>query len=132
MASAAVVINSFVVDRRLQTIYNAVSENNISKAAAVTNDTLRLMNGASHSEIDRQTHGFIVSNLYTTLVDLAMGRLDSAHCKIRDCHYQMVKVDLENQDPLALEDYSPPCPSPAELEDREFEELLNICLYGMV
>lgn len=145
--AAPVVLNPFVVDRRLQTIYGAVNTNNISKAAAVTNDTLRLMNTASYSELDRQTHDYIVSNLYTSLVDMAMGRLAAAHSKIRDCHYQMLKVDLERQEVRHFDpcqdafqqvfdvDYLPPCPSPAELvpeNDYELEQLMYILFNGTI
>lgn len=135
------VLNSFAVDRRLETIYKAMHTNDITKAANVANSTLRMLNTANYSEIDRHTRDYLVSNLYTTLVDLAMGRVESAHNKIRNCHYKMLNSDLERQEvepeiDMPIDEFIPcPCPSPAELEpesDVELEELLYVLFNGAI
>jgi hypothetical protein len=100
MAAPAVVLNSFFVDRRLETIHKAMNADDMKKAISVTNETLRTLKNAPYADPDwdMKLHDFILTNLYTTLVDIAMGRKMAAQSKIRDCHYHLFKTDMEKYD----------------------------------
>lgn len=102
----AIVLNNFFVDRRLETIHKAMNANDIQKAVSVTNETLRSLKTAAYADPDwdMQTHDYILTNLYTSLVDIAMGRKMAAQSKIRDCHYHLLKTDMEKHDDSDLQE----------------------------
>jgi hypothetical protein len=105
---ASVALSNFFVDRRLETIYKAMNSDNIQKAISVINDTLRAMNGAKWVDADPdwdiKTHNYILEKLYISLVDIAMGRNTAAQTKLRDCHYYLLKVDMDKYDDTDIQD----------------------------
>lgn len=149
MAAPAVVLNSFFVDRRLETIHKAMNADDMKKAISLTNETLRTLKNAPYADPDwdMKLHDFVLTNLYTTLVDIAMGRKMAAQNKIRDCHYHILKTDMEKYDDtdyqkqlfetLSLSDAAPELDTPtvslseSSVQERDYElEELLATLFG--
>ena len=101
-------IDSFVIDRRLNTIYRAIKKNDTLKAVNTANETIRLIKSHTVIDCDKSTVNYFIEILYRTLIDLARGRMTEAHCKVRDCHYYILNKDMHEQ--------------------REFEEMLAVLL----
>jgi hypothetical protein len=86
-----------IVDIRLKTIFNNISNSNVKRASRVINNTIYTLNNAVDNHCPKPFLNKAVETLYRVLVSLAMKRSGEAMLMLRDLHYHIVDLTTPEQ-----------------------------------
>jgi hypothetical protein len=82
-------IDEAIIDCRLRGLYKLLARQKYAKFQHVVNDTIWNFQNAEEIAVDPKLMSQFINIMYICLVDLAMGRTNMVHDKIRDMHYAL-------------------------------------------
>lgn len=74
----------------LHYVYQLIKAKELNDASMVLNDTVKMMQMASHSNIEPCIQFKVQNNIYKAINELSCKRLTQAHNIIRDTYYSLV------------------------------------------
>lgn len=79
-----------IIDGQLMVVYRLMKNGRYDAACNVLNDIVRNIRYTKKGKYDIAILSRIVDESYRALVDIAMGRYEGAHHKVRNMHYSLV------------------------------------------